>query len=311
MTRILFMGSPEIAIPSLQALHEAGHEIAGVFTQPDKPKGRGREIGSPPVKLAAEKLGRKVFQPPSLRDPKVAETIRSLHPEAIAVVAYGKILPPEILKIPERGCINLHFSLLPKYRGAACVAYALLNGDDETGVTTILMDEGMDTGPILMQWSEPILPEDTAETLAPRLADLGARQLVKTVEEWARKTLDPVPQPERGVSYAPLLKKEMGAVDWNQSAREIVNRYRGLTPWPGLFTFLEGKRTLLTKLRFVSEETQGRPGAIQGSAGRMLVSCGSGTVEVLSLKPEGKKILSAAEFMRGWPSKKDLQFCRN
>lgn len=311
MTRILFMGSPEIAVSSLKALQQAGHEIAGVFTQPDKPKGRGREVGPPSVKLAAQELGLKIFQPAKIRDPEVVEKIRSLNPEVLAVVAYGKILPPEILKIPRLGCLNVHFSLLPKYRGAACVAYALMNGDDETGVTTILMDEGMDTGPILMQWSEPVLPEDTAGTLAQRLADLGARQLVKTLEEWAKGTLEPVPQRESGASSVPLLKKEMGRVDWQRSAREIYNLYRGLTPWPGLFTFLEGKRLLLTKLRPVPGEAGGRPGSIHDSADRMFVACGSGTIEVLSLKPEGKKILTAAEFMRGLQTKKDLQFCRN
>lgn len=308
MTRIIFMGSPDVAVPSLAALCAAGHEIVGVFTQPDKPKGRGQEIAAPAVKIKAEALGLPVFQPRKVRDAETVAQIAALKPDTICVVAYGKILPPEILKIPPLGCINVHFSLLPKYRGAACVAYALMHGDDESGVTTMLMDEGMDTGPILMQWSETILPEDTTETLSLRLAELGARQLVKTVEEWGKRSLDPVPQRKGGASYAPLLSKEMGKVDWNKAAVDIVNRFRALTPWPGLFTFFQGKRILLTQVRLAPGEATFPGKAEVSGEGRMWVGTGRGRVEVLSLKPEGKNILSPGEFMRGWARNEEIVF---
>lgn len=309
MARIVFMGSPEIAVPSLKALHAAGHEIAAVVTQPDRPKGRGQVLTAPAVKAAAEALGLPVRQPEKIRTPEFAAALRELRPELIAVVAYGKILPPEVLEIPEICCVNLHFSLLPKYRGAACVAYALINGDAESGVTTIVMEAGLDTGPILMQWSEPIRPDDTAGSLSERLAVLGAEQLVRTVEALERGTIHPTPQGEAEASYAPLLKKEEGRIDWNRPATEIFNRYRGLSPWPGVYAFLEGKRVIFTELRPAPESEAGPPGALRrGPGGQLLVDCGAGSLEVLRLKPEGKSVLSAEDFMRGLQGKTPLRF---
>jgi len=309
MARIVFMGSPEIAVPALKALHAAGHEIAAVVTQPDRPKGRGQVLAAPAVKVAAQTMGLAVLQPEKIRGPEFAAALRELRPELIAVVAYGKILPPEVLKIPEICCVNLHFSLLPKYRGAACVAYALRNGDTESGVTTIVMEAGLDTGPILMQWSEPIRPDDTAGSLSERLAVLGAEQLVRTVEALERGTIHPTPQAEAEASYAPLLKKEEGRIDWNRPATEIFNRYRGLTPWPGVYAFLEGKRVIFTELRAAPESEAGPPGALRrGPGGRLLVDCGAGSLEVLRLKPEGKSVLSAEDFMRGLQGKTPLRF---
>ncbi|MFO1462991.1 MAG: methionyl-tRNA formyltransferase [bacterium] len=309
MARLVFMGSPELAVPSLRALRAAGHELSAVVTQPDRPKGRGQVLSPPAVKSAALDLGIPVLQPEKIRTPEFAAQLAALRPDLLVVVAYGKILPAEILQIPKIGCVNLHFSLLPKYRGAACVAYALLNGETESGVTTILMDAGLDTGPILLQWSEPILPEDTAGSLAARLAELGAQALVQTVAALEQGTIQPVPQSEEGASFAPLLKKEQGHLDWTRPAEELFNRYRGLTPWPGVYGFLEGRRVLFTELRPGGESARGVPGGIRlGARREMLVDCGSGTLEVVRLKPEGKSVLPAADFMRGLPQSQELKF---
>lgn len=307
MARYVFMGSPEIAVPSLQALQAAGHEALAVVTQPDKPKGRGQVLSPPAIKVAAEGLGIPLLQPEKLKgNLELFAELRRLQPELIVVVAYGKILPAEILQIPEICCVNLHFSLLPKYRGASCVAYALLEGQAESGVTTIVMNEGLDTGPILLQWSEPIQPADTAGTLSARLAELGAQALVQTVAGLERGNIQPSPQDEAEASFAPLLKKEEGRIDWSRPASEIFNRYRGLSPWPGAFTFLLGKRILLTELALASESsTQNRPAGsvFRDEQGRIAVAAGQGSIELLRVKPEGKSVLSAAEFMRGWAGK--------
>ena len=309
MARLIFMGSPEIAVPSLRALHAAGHEIACVVTQPDRPKGRGQTLSAPAVKLAALELGIPVLQPEKIKTPEFAAALAEHSPELIIVVAYGKILPPEVLRIPEICCVNLHFSLLPKYRGAACVAYALIHGDDESGVTTIVMEEGLDTGPILMQWSEAIRPEDTTGSLSERLAQLGAEQLVRTVAGLERGDIQATPQSSESASYAPLLKKEEGRVDWSKPASEIFNRYRGLSPWPGLFSFLSGKRVIFSKLKPSSLSSQGVPGLLRlGPNAQVLVDCGEGCLELLSLKPEGKSVLSAKDFMRGLSGKNPLKF---
>ena len=293
------MGSPEIAVPSLQALQAAGHQALAVVTQPDKPKGRGQLMSPPAVKVAAESLGLSVLQPPKIKgNPEFVAQLAQLQAELIIVVAYGKILPPEVLKIPEICCVNLHFSLLPKYRGASCVAYPLIEGQEESGVSTIVMDEGLDTGPILLQWSESILANDTAGTLSARLAQLGAQALVHTVAGLERGNIHPTPQNDAEASFAPLLRKEEGKVDWSRPAIEIFNRYRGLTPWPGVFTFLDGKRIVLTEL-VPAAESGIRAGSLMVSEDKILVGCGQGSLEILRLKPEGKSVLNAADFMRG------------
>jgi methionyl-tRNA formyltransferase len=299
MARIIFMGSPEIAVPSLRALLGAGHKIPLVVTQPDKPQGRGQKLGSPPIKLAAQASGLTVIQPQKIKDLSFAQTLRETEADAITVVAYGRILPPAVLSAVPWGCINLHFSLLPKYRGAACVAYALINGDEETGVTTMMMDEGLDTGPILMQWTEPILPEDTCGTLSGRLADLGAQQMVRTLAALEAGSLDPIPQDSSRASLAPLLKKEMGHVDWARPTRDIYNLYRGLTPWPGVYGFLGEKRILLSELRPDPGGPSGPPGTLGLDEGGLWVNAADGRLRVLRLQPEGKRILSDKEFVRG------------
>lgn len=306
MARIIFMGSPEIAVPSLKALVEAGHPIPLVVTQPDKPQGRGQRLGSSPVKQAAESLGLEVIQPTRIKDPPFIQTLRDKNPDAIAVVAFGRILPPEVLAVPPLGCINVHFSLLPKYRGAACVAYPLIEGEDETGVTTMIMDEGLDTGPLLMQWSETISPEDTRETLSTRLAELGAQQLVRTMAALEAGSLDPIPQDPSRASFAPLLKKEMGRVDWAQPARKIYNLYRGLTPWPGIYGFLGKKRILFNEIRPEDQTPSGPPGTLGFDEVGLWINTADGRLRVHRLQPEGKRILSASEFVRGLKLREDL-----
>lgn len=307
MAKVIFMGSPEIAVPSLKALNAAGHRILAVVTQPAKPKGRGQQWAPPPVKTTGDQLGFPVLQPSKINTEEFSKTLAEVQPDFICVVAYGKILPPGILRIPRLGCINVHFSLLPKYRGAACVAYALMQGEEESGVTTMQMEEGLDTGPILMQWTEPIAPQDTAGSLSARLAKLGARQLIKTLEELEKGNLEPVPQRAEGASYAPLLKKEQGHLDWKRPAVETFNIYRGLTPWPGVFSFLEGRRLIWAELRPVSRPKALPPGTVELSPnGEMYVHCASGALEILSLKPEGKSVLRTQDFVRGLPRKENL-----
>lgn len=307
MARIIFMGSPEIAVPSLKALVEASHPIPLVVTQPDKPQGRGQRLGSSPVKQAAQALGLEVTQPARIKDPQFIQTLREKNPDAIVVVAFGRILPPAVLELPPLGCINVHFSLLPKYRGAACVAYPLIEGDDETGVTTMRMDEGLDTGPILMQWSETIAPEDTSETLSARLAELGAQQLVRTMAALEAGSLDPIPQDDGRASSAPLLHKEMGRVDWAQPVQKIYNLYRGLTPWPGIYGFLGKKRILFNEIRPELQAPSGPPGSLGFDEAGLWINAADGRLRVHRLQPEGKRILSASEFMRGLQAREGLR----
>lgn len=297
---VIFMGSPEIAVPALEALVESGYKIPLVVTQPDRPKGRGRKLTPPPVKVRAQELGLEVLQPDQVRSPEFLARITETQAQAIAVVAYGRILPNEVLQATPWGAINVHFSLLPKYRGASCVAAALMAGEEETGTTTMLMDEGMDTGPILLQWTEPILPEDTTATLSKRLAPLGAQQLVQTFKGLEAGNLRPAPQDDSQASLAPLLKKEQGHVAWDQKAKTLYHLYQGLTPWPGVFGFLNGKRLVLTQLRPLPGSPSGEPGSLGVEAGRVLYINGrDGRLQVLKLKPEGKREMTAEQWLQG------------
>lgn len=311
MARLIFMGSPEIAVDSLKALIEAGHEIPLVVTQPDKPKGRGQHVTAPAVKLAALDLCLEVIQPTKVRVPEFAERLKSLKADGIAVVAYGRLLTKEVIESTPWGCINVHFSLLPKYRGASCVAAALMNGDDETGTTTMLIDEGMDSGPILMQWSEPLYPEDNTASVSLRLAPLGAKQLVQTIAGIEQGNLRPVPQNDAEAISAPLLTKEQGHLDWNQPMAKLFNLYRGLSTWPGIYGFLNGKRLLLSEIRPDESGTDvspQSPGTLEIDGSKHLYIHGQdGRLEILKVKPEGKKIMQAADFMRGLKSTSSLQ----
>jgi methionyl-tRNA formyltransferase len=292
------MGTPQFAVKPLRALVADGHEIAGVVTRIDKPAGRGKVMTSPPVKLAAEEMGLVVFQPRRVRDPGFMSLLRKIDPEVIVVAAYGQILPEEVLAIPKFGCINIHASLLPAYRGAAPINWAIIRGEQETGDTIMLMDAGMDTGAILMRESVPIGIQDTAGELTERLSALGAKLITRALPLIASGTLTPVPQDGSKATLAPLLKKEDGRIDWTLSATDIHNRVRGLSPWPGAFSVLDGKTIKIIAAEAVAGS--GEPGMLYERAGAVLdVGCGSGMLRILSLQPEGKKVMSAAEFLRG------------
>lgn len=302
--RIVFMGTPEFAVPSLRALVEAGHTVAGVFTQPDKPKGRGLELTPPPVKVCAQEYGLPVYQPESMKDPAVWEQIAELQPFAIAVVAYGKLLPDAVLCAAPAGCINVHSSLLPKYRGAAPINWAVLCGERVSGVSTMRLDAGMDTGDILLQEETPIGENETAGELHDRLSEMGARLLLETLCRAEKGELVPKKQDASLASYAPMLSKQLSAIDWKQSAQAVHDKIRGLQPWPVAQTTLGGKRLRLHASRI---------GALSGSLGSagevisaapLTVACGEGSVVIIELQAEGGKRMKAEDYMRGHPIEK-------
>lgn len=298
--KLIFLGSPLIAVPTLKSLVKAGYEILAVVTQPDKPKGRGKHLAPTAVKEAALPLNLKVLTPKSAREESFLEELRQLGPDYFIVVAYGKILSKDFLSIAP--AINLHFSLLPKYRGAACVAGALLTGEEETGVTTMLLEEELDAGPILLQWTEPIGEEDTVFTLSERLSYLGADQMLKTLEELEKGRLRPVPQDVNQATYVGKIKKEQGHLDWSKTAQEIFFQYQGLSPWPGVYGFLEGKRVILGKLKKSDLNKELEPGTLFAQGGRLYVSAVGPSLEILEIKPEGKKLLKAQDFVKGYQS---------
>ena len=301
------MGTPAFAVPSLEALSRKGYEILSVVTQPDKPRGRGRALAPPPVKECALALGLPVLQPGSIRGVEFLDELTGLAPDVIIVVAYGKILPKGVLGLPKLGCVNVHSSLLPAYRGAAPVNRAIINGDSESGVTTMFMDEGMDTGPVLMKRATPIGGKETAGELLKRLSVMGAELLIETIEGVNGGTLKPVSQPESGVSYAPLLKKEDGRIDWTKTASEVDFHVRGFSPWPGAFTSVRGKSLKVHGGGVVDMETDGkepgRPGEVFYSVtdGSINVVCGSGSVyAVTELQLEGKRRMKTEDLLRGF-----------
>ncbi len=291
------MGSPEFAIPSLRILYDAGQKIEAVITQPDKKRGRGLTLTSPPVKTEAERMGIPVYQPESIREKGFIDLIGSIRPDVIAVVAYGKILPEGILEIPEYGCINLHGSLLPKYRGAAPIQWAIIKGEKRTGATTILMDKGMDTGDILLQEENDIEYKDTSGTLSKKLSDIGAKLLLSTIKDL--KIIKPRPQDHSSATYAPLLKKEDGQIDWSKSAEEIRNQVRGMDPWPGAYTFLEKKVLKIWDSDIIDQEG-GKPGTVmQTGKHSFLVSTGKGSLLIKEIQLEGKQRATSAAFLQG------------
>jgi methionyl-tRNA formyltransferase len=299
---VVFMGTPEFAVPTLEALLESKHTVRAVITQPDKPAGRGRQLKAPPVKKLALERGVPCLQPAKLRDQAVIEEIASFRPEVIVVAAYGKILPPQVLAIPPRGCINVHASLLPKYRGAAPIQWAIIHGETETGITIMLMDEEMDHGPILLQRPVPIMPEETAGELHDRLAPIGAACLMEALDKLESGTLVPRPQDHSRATYAPMLTKEDGRVDWSQPARSVLWRIRGVTPWPGAATTLEGEPLKIWKASLGPEEVEGQPGEVVSAADQgLLVACGQGSVLVEELQLAGKRRMDVASFLRGRP----------
>jgi methionyl-tRNA formyltransferase len=301
--RIIFMGTPELAARSLQALLATPEfKVSAVVTQPDQPKGRGLKLQPSPVKEIALHAQLPVLQPASARGENFLHELRRFEPELIAVAAYGQILPTTILDLPRLGCLNVHTSLLPKYRGAAPIQWAILNGDAETGVTIMKMNAGMDTGDILSQETIPIAATDNSQTLYERLARSGAELLVKTIPDYAAGKIQPRPQPGTGVSHAPKIKKEDGRLDWTQPARSLWNRIRAMTPWPGAFTQLAGPpQPQLLKIWEAEVVAQsGAPGEIvQADKTGIVVGCGAGALRVLVLQREGGRRMSAQDFLAG------------
>lgn len=293
---IIFFGSPQFAIPTLKLLLEKAENVSLVVTQPDKPKGRGKEVQPTEVKKLALKHGLPVIEPVNLRDREFLSRIESLKPEIAVVVAYGKILPKELLTIPRYGCINLHASLLPKYRGAAPIQWALINGETVTGVTTMLIDEGLDTGPILLQREVPIDDEDNAITLSEKLSQIGAQLVLETVVKLREGAISAKPQ-QGEPSYAPQLKKEQGRIDWSASAREIFNLVRGTYPWPSAYCFFRDERVKLIKTRVLDGEAV--PGLVVKAKEQLVVGTAEGLLEILLIQPEGKRVMTAKEFTLG------------
>ena len=315
--RVVFMGTPAFAVPSLEALDESDHEVVGVVTQPDRPRGRGQAVVPCPVKERALAKGLPVHQPEKIKSPEFLRQLSDWKPDVIAVTAFGRFLPKAILDLPPMGCVNVHGSLLPAYRGAAPIQWALIHGDPETGITTMLMDEGMDTGAILLQQTVPIEPEDTALELGARLAQAGGALLVETLTRLAERSVVPREQDHARATSAPLLTKEDGVIDWTQSATEIANRIRGLSPWPGSYTFHHAcpersgaerrkHRLIIWKGRVDAKDGQGgrdgqQPGTILAVGPKSFwVETGAGRIEVLEVQPANKKRMSVEQFLLGY-----------
>ncbi|MGD0205259.1 MAG: methionyl-tRNA formyltransferase [Dehalococcoidia bacterium] len=311
--RVVFMGTPEFALPSLHALVEGGYNIVGVYTRPDRLAGRGRALTPPAVKTAALDYGLPVFQPPDLRRPEAVEELASLKPDVIVACAFGMILRQPVLDIPAKGVLNIHPSLLPRHRGASPIAAAILAGDEQTGVTIMLIDPGMDTGPILSQRAIPISPWDTNGSLGERLAEVGAELLLEVLPRWLADEIEPQPQDNSLASQAPLLRKEDGAIDWTLPAVDIWRRVRAFNPWPGAFTTLAGQTLLIweawplpvggvgeagTVVPLTAEQRQMLPPEV-GEKETLAVQTGEGLLAVLRLQRAGRRSLTAAEFMRG------------
>lgn len=301
--RILFMGTPDFAVPSVRALVEAGHTICGAFTQPDKPKNRGMKLQPTPVKEFCLVHDIPVFQPTKLRDGTALAQIQELAPELIVVAAYGRILPDDILNYPAKGCINVHSSLLPKYRGAAPINWAILNGDKESGVTIMHMAAELDAGDIISQVTTPIDPNETVEALHDRLADLGAQLLVETVKDIEAGTATRTAQDPAQVSFAPMLSRELSPMDWAKPAQALHDQVRGLIPWPAAVAELGGVRCKVFST-FVCDQTVCKePGTVvQADKKGLKIACGDGTVlEICELQPDGKKRMAATAFLLGRP----------
>lgn len=316
--RVVFMGTPDFAVPSLRALVQnaapgrawhAGLDVVGVVTRPDKPAGRGRQVVPSPVKRFAEEHGIPVAQPRSLRQPEAQEQLAALAPDVIVVAAYGQILPPAVLSLPRFGNLNVHASLLPRHRGAAPIAGALLAGDEQTGVSIMLMDEGLDTGPVLAQAAAVIAPDENAGQLFERLAELGAQTLVNTLPLWLAGGLTPQPQDERAATLTRPLTKEQGRLDWTQPAEQLARQVRALTPWPGAYTTWEGKQLKVLAAHPVPLAKEGAtpPGRTfvssdENGAERLCVATGQGALALDVIQLEGRRALPAADVLRGHPA---------
>jgi len=298
--RLVFMGTPDFAVASLEALLQSDDSVVGVVTQPDRPKGRGQVLAPSPVKLLAQRAKIPLLQPLKMKDPEFLQTLAGWKPDLIAVTAFGRILPPAILSLPPRGCINVHGSLLPKYRGAGPIQWAIINGERETGITTMLMDEGMDTGAMLLQEAIPIAADDTAGTLSPRLAELGGRLLVETIARVKAGTLVPQPQDSLRATLAPLLKKEDGVINWTLPATALANRVRGLSPWPGAYTAAGGDRWTIWRALALPGPTTRPPGVVVAVTNEAIhVATGEGVLALLELQPANSRRMAVSQYLAG------------
>ena len=311
--RLIFLGTPAFAVPSLSRLLEAGHEVAAVVTQPDRPAGRGKQLWKPAVKQVAEEAGLPVIQPVAIHDPQVVSHLRRLKPEVLVVVAFGQILPRAVLEIPPRGCLNIHASLLPKYRGAAPIPWALIRGETVTGVTIMEIVEALDAGPILLQCKTSIALEDNAGTLHDRLAVLGADALLETLRAVERGEVTKTPQTEAEITYAPKLPPDIGCLEWSHSAGDLWNLVRGLAPQPGAYTFFRGRLVRVLG----AQPLPGDPGHTAGTVVGVIreagiqVATGEGALLLTTLQPEGKRVMTAEEFSRGYRAGAGSAFSSN
>lgn len=298
--RVVFMGTPDIAATCLERILEDGFQVVGVYTQPDRPKNRGMKLAQSPVKTLALAHGIPVFQPESFREEAEVDALRALQPDVVAVVAYGRILPQKVLDVPEKGCINIHASLLPEYRGSAPYQWAVLDGKEKTGVTAMYLVREMDAGDMIKQVETPIGPEETAGELLSRLAVLGAELLSGTLTALERGSVEATPQDPERVTYAPMLDKSFCPIDWSRSAGQVHNQVRGLHPWPVATAEIGGTRFKIHKTKVV--EGRGAPGQILGlTKTGLTVACGEGAVEIQRLQADGGKPMAAADYFRGHP----------
>lgn len=300
--RVIFMGTPDFATGTLEEIVKAGHEVVGVVTQPDKPKGRGKTMMPTPVKETALKYNLPVYQPKKVREPEFVELLRSLKPDVMVVAAFGQIITKEILEMPKYGCINVHASLLPAYRGAAPIQWAVINGDKESGVTIMQMDEGIDTGDMIEKAVVPIAEDETGGSLFDKLSHTGAKLCVKVLRDLEEGTAVREKQPEESTTpYAKMIDKKMGEVDWKKSAKEIEQLIRGLNPWPSAYTKVHGKTLKLWKAKVLLETSQMNPGQIvKITKDSLAVQTGQGMLEIQELQLEGKKRMDTSSFLRGY-----------
>jgi methionyl-tRNA formyltransferase len=298
--RTVFLGTPDFAVSSLEALVNSGHQVIAVFTQPDRPKGRGNQISESPIKISAKRFGLPVFQPERIRRPESLAQLQQMNPDLMVVVGYGQIIPQSIIDIPRFGILNVHASLLPKYRGAAPIQWAIANGEKTTGVTTMQIDAGLDTGDMLLKTGVDIRPDETAPELSARLAPIGANLLTETIAQIEAGSLDPKQQDNAEATFAPILKKEDGQIEWSRTAREVFNRLRGFHPWPGAFTTFRGQPLTVSWAKPI-EHGSLSVGLLDTEKRRVFVGCGEGTVlELLEIQPAGKKKMSAEAFLNGY-----------
>jgi methionyl-tRNA formyltransferase len=293
---LIFLGTPSFAVPTLERIVDAGHRVLAVFTQPDRPKGRGGQQSQSPVKEAALRLGLPVHQPERIKHASSVEQLKQMKPDAMVVVGYGQIIPQSIIDIPRLGIINVHASLLPKYRGAAPIQWAIANGETRTGVTTMRIDAGLDTGDMLLKWETEIGPEEDALDLGRRLSTAGAQLLVETL----RDNPTPVKQDPAEATYAPILKKDDGLIDWSWQARKTFNRSRGFLPWPGAYSVFRGQMFHIWKARVSSDASSGEPGQMIPQKKKLLIACGGATaLEAIEVQVEGRKRMPVEAFLNG------------